>query len=247
MCLLWGCRLQKSPYYIWKFLKGQNRDFPSSLEGQGRFGPIPAVRKFIPAIQMPRITQIRTIQKNQNLLAIHKSHAVQKNSSIAQIHLHTQVLAHQILVHLLGRSCTLGIAESFTGGLITQYFSQIPGASSALAGGVVSYAEQAKMRILGVRAETLARYGAVSEECIQEMLRGALLCFDSDFALASSGFAGPSGEKVGEIFLGILHRSGAKKILQVRIFGTRVQIQQKGCSMILQEFLSFLQNFTPCP
>ncbi len=91
------------------------------------------------------------------------------------------------------RGQTLAVAESCTGGMIAKLVTDIPGSSDYFLGGVVSYGNAAKSEFLGVRQETLAAHGAVSEEAAREMARGALERFGSRIALAVTGIAGPDG------------------------------------------------------
>ncbi|HUV85563.1 MAG TPA: competence/damage-inducible protein A [bacterium] len=91
------------------------------------------------------------------------------------------------------RGETLALAESCTGGLIAKRVTDVAGASSWFVGGVVSYANEAKVNLLGVAAATLATRGAVSEETAREMAEGARARFGATYALAVTGVAGPSG------------------------------------------------------
>ena len=127
-----------------------------------------------------------------------------------------------VVVGLLrSRKQTLALAESCTGGLMANRITDVPGASEIFLGVVVSYANSAKEKFLGVRAETLAAHGAVSEAAAGEMALGAREKFGSDFALAVTGIAGPSGgtpeKPVGTVFIALASASGvtAKKIHNV--------------------------------
>ena len=117
------------------------------------------------------------------------------------------------------RKFTLALAESCTGGFIAHRLTNVPGASAVLWGGVVSYANEAKMKMLGVNSATLAAHGAVSEEVACEMATGALRISGADFALSVTGIAGPDGgtteKPVGTVFIGLAERNGTvvKKFL----------------------------------
>ncbi len=87
----------------------------------------------------------------------------------------------------------IGSAESCTGGYIAHLFTAKPGSSSSYKGGIVSYANQAKENILHVQHATLVKHGAVSEETITEMVKGALDVLKADYAVATSGILGPDG------------------------------------------------------
>ena len=128
----------------------------------------------------------------------------------------------EVVVRLLTeRKKTLALAESCTGGCIAQRVTDVPGASAVFPGGVVSYANSAKEKFLGVRTETLANHGAVSGAVATEMALGAREKFGSDFALAVTGIAGPGGgtpeKPVGTVFVALATASGVevKRFLNV--------------------------------
>ena len=91
------------------------------------------------------------------------------------------------------RGWRLGVAESCTGGWIAKVLTDVAGSSQWFEGGVVAYSNAAKTELLGVPSETLATYGAVSEEAVRAMADGARRRFAVDLAVAVSGVAGPSG------------------------------------------------------
>jgi len=98
------------------------------------------------------------------------------------------------LVHeLQTRNKTFSCAESCTGGLIASEITKVPGASEVFPGGIVSYSNQIKHRLLGVPEETLNTYGAVSEQTVRAMLSGIIDVMQSDYAVAVTGIAGPDG------------------------------------------------------
>ncbi|MCE3037452.1 CinA family protein [Helicobacter sp. faydin-H20] len=152
--------------------------------------------------------------------------------------------AQKIVKKLIETKQTISCAESFTGGLISHCISQIPNASQCFYGGIVSYSNQAKNTLLFVPNLAIEKFDAVSKEVLELMLDGALKQFHTDFALASTGFAGPDGKDVGKIFLGIKHKNGEKKIMEYHLNGDRKQIQTQGCMLILQEFLLYLNFFS---
>jgi nicotinamide-nucleotide amidase len=117
------------------------------------------------------------------------------------------------IVQLLAeRRQTLALAESCTGGFIAHRVTNVPGASAVLLCGLVTYSNDAKKNLLGVREETLAAHGAVSEEVAREMAEGARQRNKADFALAVTGIAGPDGgsesKPVGTVFIALASKSG---------------------------------------
>ena len=113
------------------------------------------------------------------------------------------------LVHntLIAQGKTLSVAESCTGGNVAAKFTAMAGASAYFHAGVVSYSNEAKIDILGVSAEDLARYGAVSEAVAMQMAVGVRRAGQSDYGISTTGIAGPSGgsaeKPVGTVWIGI--------------------------------------------
>ncbi|MHB8520351.1 MAG: competence/damage-inducible protein A [Limisphaerales bacterium] len=118
-----------------------------------------------------------------------------------------------VVIRLLTeRRQTLSVAESCTGGHIANRLTNVPGASAGFLSGLVTYSNEAKERLLGVRAETLAAQGAVSEATVREMAEGARRRNKTDFALATTGIAGPTGgspqKPVGTVFIALATADG---------------------------------------
>ncbi|HYE53537.1 MAG TPA: CinA family protein, partial [Chitinophagaceae bacterium] len=114
----------------------------------------------------------------------------------------------QVLGKLLNeKKETAGTAESCTGGYIAHLLTRDPGSSSNYKGSVVSYDNRVKMDVLGVSQETLDTVGAVSEETVTQMVKGALQQIKSDYAIATSGIMGPDGgseqKPVGTVWIGV--------------------------------------------
>lgn len=110
------------------------------------------------------------------------------------------------------KGMTLTTAESCTGGNIAHEITLIPGSSAVFTGGIVSYSNEVKMRLLGVNGETLAANGAVSIPVVEEMARGALSATGADIAVATSGIAGPDGgsaeKPVGTVCMAVATADG---------------------------------------
>ncbi len=112
----------------------------------------------------------------------------------------------QLLGNILkDKGMTISLAESCSGGYIAHLLTSIAGSSAYFKGGVVSYANSAKMSLLNVKQNTLDTYGAVSQQVVEEMAKGAIAAFDTDCAIAVSGIAGPDGgtdeKPVGTIWI----------------------------------------------
>lgn len=132
--------------------------------------------------------------------------------------------------HLSARRQTLATAESCTGGLIAHTLTNIPGVSAWFKGGVVAYANTVKSDILGVAPELILQNGAVSAPVAEAMAQGARLRFDTTFAIATTGIAGPSGgtpaKPVGLVFIAV---ASAKETTASKFLftGTRAQIKRQ--------------------
>ena len=111
---------------------------------------------------------------------------------------------------LLRQPRTIAVAESCTGGMLGSLLTRLPGSSKFFLGGFITYANERKCSDLGVALETIKAYGAVSEQCAQEMAAGARAKTGADIALAITGIAGPDGgtpeKPVGTFYLGIATR-----------------------------------------
>lgn len=120
------------------------------------------------------------------------------------------------IVEVLGKlldekSKFMASAESCTGGYIAHLLTERSGSSSSFKGGVVSYANEAKENSLGVQHSTLAKWGAVSEETIKEMVSGVLQLMNVDYAVATSGIMGPEGgtkeKPVGTVWIAVADKT----------------------------------------
>jgi PncC family amidohydrolase len=130
----------------------------------------------------------------------------------------TADLAFEIGALLRARGFKLATAESCTGGLIADWITDVPGSSDYFLGGIVAYAYEAKVALLGVSWDTLKAYGAVSRETVLEMARGARNALGADIAVSASGIAGPGGglpnKPVGTTWLGLSAADGERAYLR---------------------------------
>jgi nicotinamide-nucleotide amidase len=122
---------------------------------------------------------------------------------------------------LLEKGKTLSLAESCTGGYISHLITSVPGCSDYYKGSITAYSNEIKRNILGVEADTLHKYGAVSEQVVRQMAEGAMKIFGSDYAIATSGIAGPTGgnkeKPVGTVWIAVA--GPTKTISRKYIFG----------------------------
>ena len=108
------------------------------------------------------------------------------------------------------RRMTLGAVESATGGLISHRITNVPGSSDYYKGSVTAYSNEAKSGVVGVKQETIERYGAVSAQVAEEMVEGGRKLLAVDICISDTGIAGPGGategKTVGLFYLGLAHR-----------------------------------------
>ncbi len=120
---------------------------------------------------------------------------------------------HEVCAELLAKNgLKLAVAESCTGGMIASRLISVPGSSEWFIEGAVTYSPEAKMRRLGVKAETLEKYTAVSAETAKEMAEGIRLSSGADIGISTTGYAGPSGaaDQVGRVYIGVSHKDGTQ-------------------------------------
>ena len=155
-------------------------------------------------------------------------------------------LAERIAARLKARRAMLATAESCTGGWVAQALTAIAGSSAWFERGFVTYSNAAKEEMLGVRAETIARYGAVSEETAREMALGALTHSRADFALSITGVAGPAGgsaeKPVGTVCFAWAAK-GAQADAETRHFaGDREAVRRQSVEHVLARLLERLDE-----
>jgi nicotinamide-nucleotide amidase len=157
-------------------------------------------------------------------------------------------LEKAILNFMGGRGLTLSVAESCTGGYLSHLFTQHAGSSKVFFGGAISYSNGLKESTLGVKSETLLKYGAVSEETVTEMVQGALLNFKSDYAIAVTGIAGPDGgtdnKPVGTVWVGVACAN--KMLIKKFTFGNKrlqnIERSAIGALSMLNTLLKDVEN-----
>ena len=149
----------------------------------------------------------------------------------------TADLAAALHRELRRRGETVACAESITGGGLADLLSGTPGASASFVGGVVSYATRVKRDLLGVSATHV-----VSADCASQMARGVRTLLDADWAVSTTGVAGPEtqdGQPVGTVFVGVAGRRG-DQVHRLALSGDRGQIRAKACTEAVQALLDEL-------
>ena len=140
----------------------------------------------------------------------------------------------------------IACAESCTGGMIGAALTDIAGSSDVFNGSCVTYSNEAKVKILGVHEDTLMRFGAVSSECAIEMAEGALRVYDSDYAVSTTGIAGPDGgseaKPVGTVWFGLASRKGESKSFTKRLPGNREEVRTRAVRFALCELWNMIRK-----
>ena len=121
-------------------------------------------------------------------------------------------LEQEVGTLLCQKGLTLGVVESATGGLISHLITNVSGSSDYYKGSVTAYSNEVKIKVVGVKEDTINKYGAVSRQVAEEMAQGGRKILASDICLADTGIAGPSGatleKPVGLFYIGLSHQAG---------------------------------------
>ena len=154
-------------------------------------------------------------------------------------------LSTQIGKALTRNNFSIATAESCTGGLLAHTLTNVSGSSNYFIGGVVSYSNQIKEKLLGVQPETLKHYGAVSSQTAQEMAAGVRQKLNADIGLSTTGIAGPTGgtaiKPVGLVWIGLSFK-GKTTTIKCQFDGNREQVKTSSVHKILQVLLNDLNG-----
>jgi nicotinamide-nucleotide amidase len=147
---------------------------------------------------------------------------------------------------LSGSGKTLAVAESCTGGLLGGAITSIPGSSLYFSGGVVTYANSAKISLLGVPPDLIAARGAVSREAALAMAEGVLSLFRADLAIAVTGVAGPGGgsrgKPVGTVWVAVVALGGVRYAHRFRFPGGRAAVRRETVRASLGAAIDILRD-----
>ena len=156
----------------------------------------------------------------------------------------SETLERRLVVTLKARGLTLAAAESCTGGLAAKRLTDVPGASAVFLGGVVSYTNGVKERVLHVPHETLETYSAVSEQTARAMAEGVRALTGADFGLSVTGVAGPDrddrGHEVGTVYIALSAEN--ETIVQLlHLSGDRPAIRAAAADEMFRMLLAYIQ------
>lgn len=151
-------------------------------------------------------------------------------------------LARKVIESYGAQQRTIAVVESCTGGLVGAALTQVPGASAVFERGFVTYSDDAKTELLGVRPETLKNYGAVSEPAAEEMAGGALKFSRAETSISVTGIAGPTGatpdKPVGLVCFGLARRAGTVFHVKCQFKGDRDDIRMQAVREALKLLFS---------
>ncbi len=152
----------------------------------------------------------------------------------------------QVLIHTLqNRNLSIGTAESMTGGMIAGKLTTVAGASEVFKGGVVTYTNEMKMKMIDVSEETLEEYTAVSEPVAREMARGVQVLTGADVVASITGLAGPGGGTdeipVGKVFV-CIRLGESEYIRELQLTGVREQIRERAANTVLFELIKKIEK-----
>lgn len=147
------------------------------------------------------------------------------------------LLAEKAVKLLAEKGKKVSTAESCTGGMISAALTSISGSSAVIELGVCSYSNRIKNEVLGVSSETLEKFSEYSIRCAEEMAQGAARVSGADYAVSTTGVAGPTGgtkeHPVGEVFIGVAG-SGGMSAEKFEFHGGREEIRAKACCKALE-------------
>ena len=153
------------------------------------------------------------------------------------------MIASSVVKRLSKKKATLSVAESITGGGLAAVITEVAGSSKVFLGGVIAYADEIKINQLDVDAKTLKKFTAVSEEVAKEMAIGVRKKFNSDYAIATTGVAGPGkayGQKAGTVWVAIASKKEVFAIA-LALSGSRDLIRHATIESALASFERILK------
>ena len=153
----------------------------------------------------------------------------------------SKCIVQEISEILIAQKKTLSVAESCTGGKISSAITSVSGSSNYFKGALIAYSNSIKINQLAVKVEDIQEHSSVSEKVAMQMAEGIKNQFQTDYAIATTGYAGPKGEKVGQVFIAF---ASAEKTIVVECFfeGERKEIVNKASIKTLTILLSEIKK-----
>ncbi len=156
------------------------------------------------------------------------------------------------LIHFCKKNgIKIATAESCTGGMISAALTSVPGSSAVIELGVCSYSNRIKHEVLGVSAETLEKFSEYSVQCAEEMALGAARVSGADYAVSTTGVAGPTGparsasgadeHPVGEVFIGVVN-NGSARAERFQFNGSREEVRAEACRKALELLIKLIET-----
>ena len=154
--------------------------------------------------------------------------------------------APALIQKLTASNQTLSTVESCTDGLLFGYLTAVPGASAVLERGFITYSDQSKQEMVGVTENTLAAFGAVSQQTAEEMAKGGCQIAGTDLSISLTGIAGPSGgsaeKPVGLVWISVFRKDGIQQTESHLFTGDRKQIRMLACTHAISLLLRLLSS-----
>ena len=193
-----------------------------------------------------RVTAFAKEEKQANALLSEAKDKIREKLSEFIYSEEGKTLPETVVGLMREKKLTLAAAESCSGGMFSKMTVDIPGSSDIMNESIVTYSNQAKMKYLKVRGETLEKYGAVSEKTAKEMAEGIKNAANSDIGVGITGIAGPGGgsidKPVGLVYVAV-SAFGDTAVKELRLCGTREKIRYTAClhafDMIFKKILDF--------
>ncbi|OHX64840.1 competence/damage-inducible protein A [Flammeovirga pacifica] len=214
-----------TPHIVHKMLRTMG--IPESLLAQTIEDWENNLPEFIKLAYLPRFGQVRlrltAVGEDKSILETSIAEQVEKLKPLIGEKLYAEEdveIEYMIMEKMIEKGLSLATAESCTGGFVAQRITKMSGCSTFYNGGIVSYSNEVKMSQLGVKEETLKKYGAVSEQTALEMAANVKAKYGADYGIATTGIAGPGGgteeKPVGTVWIGISTPTETKaKLLQL--------------------------------
>jgi len=146
-----------------------------------------------------------------------------------------------VIEKLIEKGLSISCAESLTGGMIASRLINVDGASNCIKESYITYSDESKINLLGVSADTINEFSAVSQECAKEMAIGASKRANSDIAVSATGYAGPTGENVGLVYVGVYYK-GQTYVEEFHFGNSRNMTREGTCIRALALVNKILNN-----